>query len=84
MRIKKFLPFLDGGAAVRGMTAAAPAARAATPTYQFTIVSVADTLNAVQAKLTPEALVDMNVQNTVDKKSAADIAKAFLADNGLK
>ncbi|UUT35604.1 ABC transporter substrate-binding protein [Microbacterium elymi] len=45
---------------------------------------VADTLNAVQAKLTPEALVDMNVQNTVDKKSAADIAKAFLADNGLK
>jgi len=45
---------------------------------------VADVINAVQAKLTPEALVDMNVQNTVDKKSAADIAKAFLADNGLK
>jgi len=46
--------------------------------------TVSDILNAVQAKLTPEALVDMNVQNTVDKKSAADIAKAFLADNGLK
>lgn len=45
---------------------------------------VADVINAVQAKLTPEALVDMNVQNTVDKKSAADIAKAFLADNDLK
>ncbi|QAY60873.1 ABC transporter substrate-binding protein [Microbacterium protaetiae] len=44
---------------------------------------VADVLNAVQAKLTPEALVDMNVQNTVDKKSSADIAKAFLSDNGL-
>lgn len=44
---------------------------------------VADVINAVQAKLTPEVLVDMNVQNTVDKKSAADIAKAFLADNGL-
>ncbi len=45
---------------------------------------VGDVINAVQAKLTPEVLVDMNVQNTVDKKSAADIAKAFLADNGLK
>jgi len=45
---------------------------------------VADVINAVQAKLTPDVLVDMNVQNTVDKKSAADIAKAFLADNGLK
>ncbi|WP_029144609.1 ABC transporter substrate-binding protein [Microbacterium luticocti] len=45
---------------------------------------VADVINAVQAKLTPEALVDMNVQNTVDQKSAADIAKKFLADNGLK
>lgn len=44
---------------------------------------VADTLNAVQADLTPEVLVDMNVQNTVDEKSPADIAKAFLADHGL-
>jgi osmoprotectant transport system substrate-binding protein len=50
--------------------------------------SVADkvegVIDAVQAKLTPEALVDMNVQNTVDQKSPADIAKKFLADNGLK
>ncbi|GAA3766901.1 ABC transporter substrate-binding protein [Microbacterium kribbense] len=45
---------------------------------------VADVINAVQAKLTPAALVEMNVENTVDQKSAADIAKKFLADNGLK
>jgi osmoprotectant transport system substrate-binding protein len=46
--------------------------------------TVADVINAVQAKLTPEALVDMNVQNTTNQQSPADIAKKFLADNGLK
>jgi osmoprotectant transport system substrate-binding protein len=45
---------------------------------------IADVINAVQAKLTPEGLVDLNVQSTVDKKSSADIAKAWLADNGIK
>ncbi|MDQ1128049.1 ABC transporter substrate-binding protein [Microbacterium sp. SORGH_AS_0888] len=44
---------------------------------------IADTINAVSAKLTPEALVALNVQNTVDQKSAADIAKAWLSENGL-
>jgi osmoprotectant transport system substrate-binding protein len=46
--------------------------------------TVADVINAVQAKLTPEALVEMNVQNTTNQQSPADIAKKFLADNGLK
>lgn len=45
---------------------------------------VADVINAVQAKLTPEALVEMNVENTTDQQSPADIAKKFLSDNGLK
>ncbi len=41
-------------------------------------------IDAVQAKLTPEALVEMNRQSTVDQKSPAQIAKAFLAENHLK
>ncbi|MBN9168660.1 MAG: ABC transporter substrate-binding protein, partial [Microbacterium sp.] len=45
---------------------------------------IADVINAVQAKLTPEALVDLNLQNTKDQKSPEDLAKAFLSDNGLK
>lgn len=45
---------------------------------------VGGVINAVQAALTPAALVDMNVQNTVDQQSAAQIAKKFLADNHLK
>jgi len=44
---------------------------------------VADVINEVSAKLTPEGLVALNVQSTVDQKSSADIAKAWLADNGL-
>lgn len=40
-------------------------------------------LNPVSEKLSAEALVDLNVQSTVDKKSAADIAKTWLSDQGL-
>ncbi|MCZ8390025.1 hypothetical protein [Achromobacter xylosoxidans] len=76
MRIKKFLPFLDGGAAVRGMTAAAPAARAATPTYQFTIVSVADTLNALRKQLYFELqALDLRVLNVrISRQEAGQLA----------
>ncbi|MFE0838948.1 hypothetical protein [Achromobacter insolitus] len=45
MRIKQFLPFLDQTRA----TQATPAATA--PVYQFTIVSVGDTLNALRKQL---------------------------------
>jgi len=44
---------------------------------------IADVINAVQAKLTPEGLVALNVQSTVDQLSSADIATAWLTDNGL-
>ena len=44
---------------------------------------VADIINAVSAKLTPEGLVALNVESTVDQTSAVDIAKKWLADNGL-
>ncbi len=44
---------------------------------------VADVINAVSAKLTPEGLVALNVQSTVDQKSPADIARKWLADNDL-
>lgn len=44
---------------------------------------VADIINSVSAKLTPEGLVSLNVQNTVDQKSAEEIAKAWLKENGL-
>jgi osmoprotectant transport system substrate-binding protein len=44
---------------------------------------VADVINAVSAKLTAAGLVALNVQSTVDQKSAADIAKSWLTDNGL-
>lgn len=76
MRIKKFLPFLDGGAAVRGMTPAAPAARAAPPTYQFTIVSVADTLNALRKQLYFELqALDLRVLNVrISRQEAGQLA----------
>jgi osmoprotectant transport system substrate-binding protein len=45
--------------------------------------SIADVINAVQAKLTAEGLVALNVESTVDQKSSADIAKKWLEDNGL-
>lgn len=44
---------------------------------------VADVINAVSAALTPEGLVELNVQSTADQKSAKDIAAAWLSDNGL-
>ena len=43
----------------------------------------ADIINAISAALTPEGLVALNVQSTVDQVSAQDIAKAWLTDNGL-
>ena len=45
--------------------------------------SIASVINAVQAKLTPEGLVAMNVESTVDQSSPADIAKKWLTDNNL-
>jgi osmoprotectant transport system substrate-binding protein len=44
---------------------------------------VADVINEVSATMTPEMLVAMNVQSTVDKQSPEDIATAWLTDNGL-
>lgn len=44
---------------------------------------VSDVLNAVSAKLTAEELVSLNVLSTVDQQSSADIAKKWLADQGL-
>lgn len=44
---------------------------------------IADVINAVQAKLTADGLVALNVQSTVDQMSSADIATQWLADNGL-
>lgn len=44
---------------------------------------IASVINAISAKLTVEELVAMNVQSTVDQKSAADIASAWLKDAGL-
>lgn len=44
---------------------------------------VAETINAVSAALTPEGLVALNVESTVDQRSAEDIAADWLADNGL-
>jgi osmoprotectant transport system substrate-binding protein len=44
---------------------------------------VADVINEVSATMTPEMLVAMNVQSTVDKESSADIATAWLTENGL-
>ncbi len=44
---------------------------------------VANVINAVSAKLTAEGLVALNVESTVDQKSAADIAKGWLTKNGL-
>ncbi|WP_282848760.1 ABC transporter substrate-binding protein [Microbacterium oxydans] len=44
---------------------------------------ISDTINAVSKKLTAEELVALNVQSTVDQKSAEDIAKKWLSDNDL-
>jgi len=45
--------------------------------------SIADVINAVDAKLTPEGLVDLNVKYTVDQGSLEDVASTWLTDNGL-
>jgi osmoprotectant transport system substrate-binding protein len=44
---------------------------------------VSKPINAVSAKLTTEQLVKLNVESTVDKKQPAEIAKAWLKDQGL-
>jgi osmoprotectant transport system substrate-binding protein len=44
---------------------------------------IADVIDAVSAALTPEGLVALNVQSTVDLMSPADIASEWLAANGL-
>lgn len=44
---------------------------------------ISDVINAISKKLTAEELVGLNVQSTVDQKSAVDIAKKWLADNDL-
>ncbi|SIT89190.1 ABC transporter substrate-binding protein [Microbacterium sp. RU33B] len=44
---------------------------------------IADVINAVSAALTPEGLVALNVESTVDERSSADIAKDWLAANDL-
>ncbi|MGP9785490.1 ABC transporter substrate-binding protein [Glutamicibacter sp. 287] len=44
---------------------------------------LAEVLNPVSEKLSAETLVDLNVKSTVDQKSAADIASAWLTAEGL-
>jgi osmoprotectant transport system substrate-binding protein len=44
---------------------------------------LADTLNAVSAKLTTDSLTQMGVKVNVDKDKIEDVAKQFLSDNGL-
>jgi osmoprotectant transport system substrate-binding protein len=44
---------------------------------------VADVLNRISAALTPEGLVELNVQSSVEQESTEDIATAWLEDNGL-
>jgi osmoprotectant transport system substrate-binding protein len=44
---------------------------------------IAEVINAISAKLTAEELVALNVQSTVDQKSAEDIATQWLKDNDL-
>ena len=45
--------------------------------------SFADTLNAIQAALTTEALTELGVAVSVNQESLADAARAFLEDNDL-
>jgi osmoprotectant transport system substrate-binding protein len=44
---------------------------------------IADVINAVSAKLTPEGLVALNVRSTADQQSTPAIASAWLAEQGL-
>ncbi|MFG6445140.1 ABC transporter substrate-binding protein [Microbacterium sp. P06] len=43
----------------------------------------AEVINKISAALTPEGLVALNVQNTVDQRSASDIATEWLEANDL-
>jgi osmoprotectant transport system substrate-binding protein len=45
--------------------------------------AIAETINAVSAALTPEGLVALNVESTVDQKSPEDIATGWLTENGF-
>lgn len=44
---------------------------------------IADVIDAVSAALTPEGLIALNVESTVDQRSSDDIAADWLAENGL-
>jgi osmoprotectant transport system substrate-binding protein len=44
---------------------------------------IADVIDAVSAALTPEGLVALNVESTVDQRSSEDIAADWLAANNL-
>jgi osmoprotectant transport system substrate-binding protein len=44
---------------------------------------IADVINPVSAALTPEGLVALNVESTVDQRSPEDIAADWLAENDL-
>ncbi|WP_278236942.1 ABC transporter substrate-binding protein [Isoptericola sp. AK164] len=44
---------------------------------------VADVINPVSAALTPEGLVDLNVQSTEEQRSSEDIAADWLSENGI-
>lgn len=44
---------------------------------------VAASIDPVSAALTPEGLVDLNVQSTEERRSSSDIAADWLAENGL-
>ncbi|MGW8305645.1 MAG: hypothetical protein ACWGIK_07480 [Achromobacter pulmonis] len=72
MRIKKFLPFLDGAATMRDAGAARPAA----VTYQFTIVSLADTLNVLRKQLYRELqALDLRVLSVrISRQEAGQLA----------
>ncbi|QQD77368.1 ABC transporter substrate-binding protein [Curtobacterium sp. YC1] len=43
----------------------------------------ADAIDAVNEKLTADALIDLNTKSTVDKEKASQIAEEFLKDEGL-
>jgi len=44
---------------------------------------VADIIDPISAALTPEGLVALNVESTVNQRSSADIAGEWLAENGF-
>ncbi|GAA4718420.1 ABC transporter substrate-binding protein [Isoptericola chiayiensis] len=47
------------------------------------VEDVAAVIDPVSAALTPEGLVDLNVQSTEEQRSSEDIAADWLAENGL-